>query len=124
MRLAFASLLFPALMQVVERLRPSYRLIISVTVAARTPLWTQGTDEHENITGSSKLHLPRVSRTSDGAENMVAVDVGNGGAEAEVAASLSLGKSEIKAALERCAEFIHHTYCLVYRITRKTNLYA
>ncbi|CAN0068165.1 unnamed protein product, partial [Ectocarpus fasciculatus] len=82
-----------AVVQVVERLHPSYQLIVSVRVAASTlsSVEQRGTmDESE-----SDHHQQRRTATSEEGDNP-AKEYG----KATVTASLSLGKSEIKGALE------------------------
>lgn len=120
-RRAFASLLCLAFEQVVERLRPSYRLIISAKVAASALLRTEGKWAHDDNSGDNEINLASVSQTWEGAANVAAQHDNCGCGEAEVVASLSLGKSEIKGALERCGGCICCACCRVDRNTRRTN---
>ncbi|CAM9644787.1 unnamed protein product, partial [Scytosiphon promiscuus] len=90
-----------AAIQVVERLRPSYQLIISATVAASSLLSTGRKSGRGQYSGDAKIHSSTISPTFEGTKNTVAENIDSGRADATVAASLSLGKSEIKAALER-----------------------
>ncbi|CAN0248928.1 unnamed protein product, partial [Ectocarpus sp. 12 AP-2014] len=82
-----------AVVQVVERLHPSYQLIVSVRVAASalSSVERNGTlDESE-----SNHHQRKRTATSEEGDNPA-----NEYGKATVTASLSLGKSEIKGALE------------------------
>ncbi|CBN74701.1 hypothetical protein Esi_0037_0136 [Ectocarpus siliculosus] len=83
-----------AVVQVVERLHPSYQLIVSVSVAASA---LSSAERNGKLDGSESNHHPsKRTETSEEGDNPA-----NECGKATVTASLSLGKSEIKGALER-----------------------
>ncbi|CAM9664137.1 unnamed protein product [Ectocarpus sp. 6 AP-2014] len=82
-----------AVVQVVERLHPSYQLIVSVRVASSA---LSSVERNGTLDGSGSNHHPRKrTATSEEGDNPA-----NECGKATVTASLSLGKSEIKGALE------------------------
>ncbi|CAB1114941.1 unnamed protein product [Ectocarpus sp. CCAP 1310/34] len=85
-----------AVVQVVERLHPSYQLIVSVRLAASALSWVE---RNGTLDESKSSHRQR-GRTATSEEGGNPV---NEYGKATVAASLSLGKSEIMGAIERPA---------------------
>ncbi|CAM9771939.1 unnamed protein product, partial [Ectocarpus sp. 8 AP-2014] len=82
-----------AVVQVVERLHPSYQLIVSVRVAASA---LSSVERNGTLDESESNHY-RIKRTATSEEGD---NPANKYGKATVTASLSLGKSEIKGALE------------------------
>lgn len=87
------TLSIPSGWQVVERSHPSYQLIVSVRVAAST---LSSVERKGTLDESESSHHQRRSITSEEGDERA-----NEYGKATVAVSLSLGKSEIKRALER-----------------------
>ncbi|CAM9563885.1 unnamed protein product, partial [Ectocarpus sp. 13 AM-2016] len=82
-----------AVVQVVERLHPSYQLIVSVRVAASALSSVERNGTHDE--SESNHHQRKRTATSEEGDNPA-----NEHGKATVTTSLSLGKSEIKGALE------------------------